>query len=136
MQTDMRLQLQKQIYAKLTGNAPLMAKLTGVYDFVPDNKTYPYLQIGEADYTPWNTKTFQGFDGSLTINLWHRPGSRGRAPLHDIMHDVYNLLHNSSLTIANSTVVLLQMEFSNIIVDPDAVTYHGVQRFRTLMGEK
>lgn len=136
MSVNMRLELQKQVYSKLTGNAPLMAKLSGVFDFVPQTQAYPFVQIGEAEFSPWNTKTFNGFDGSLTINLWHRPGSRGRAPLHDIMHDIYDLLHNAAVSITGVTVVLLQFEISNIIVDPDSVTYHGVQRFHVIMGEK
>lgn len=132
--SDARLLLQKAIYARLTGDAPLMAKITGVFDFVPDNQTYPFLQIGEVDFGPFDTQTFDGFEGVITINLWHRPGSRGRAALHDIQNDVYNLLHKWIPSISGFTVVSMRYDFSNIIVDPDAVTYHGVQRFKILMG--
>lgn len=132
--SDARLLLQKAIYARLTGDAPLMAKITGVFDFVPDNQTYPFLQIGEVDFGSFDTQTFDGFEGTITINLWHRPGSRGRAALHDIQNDVYNLLHKWIPSISGFTVVSMRYDFSNIIVDPDAVTYHGVQRFKILMG--
>jgi hypothetical protein len=132
--SDARLLLQKAIYARLTGNAPLMAKLTGVFDFVPDNQTYPFIQLGEMDFGAWDTHTFDGFDGTITINLWARPGSRGRASLHDIQNDIYNLLHKWIPTISGFTAVSMRYDFSNIIVDPDAVTYHGIQRFKILMG--
>jgi hypothetical protein len=130
-----RLELQKDIYGALTGDATLMAKITGVYDFVPDNTAYPFIQIGEVDFSDWGTQTFDGFEGVITINLWHRPGSRGRAPLHDIMHDIHRILHKNTFSIPGFTVALMRYDFSNIIVDPDAVTYHGVTRFRILMGE-
>lgn len=132
--SDARLLLQKAIYSRLTTNAGLMAKITGVFDFVPDNQTYPFIQIGEIDFGAWDSHTFDGFDATITINLWHRPSSRGRAPLHDIQNDIYNLLHKHIFTITGFTVISMRFDFSNIIVDPDAVTYHGVQRFRLLMG--
>jgi hypothetical protein len=132
--SDARLLLQKAIYSRLTGNAALMAKLTGVFDFIPDNQTYPFIQIGEVDYSPFDTQTFDGFQGTITINLWHRSSSRGRSTLHDIQNDVYNLLHNWIPSVSGYTVVSMRFDFSNIIVDPDAVTYHGVQRFKIIMG--
>lgn len=132
--SDGRLLLQKAIYSRLTSDAPLMAKLTGVFDFIPDNQAYPFIQIGEVDFSPFDTQTFDGFEGMVTINLWHRSGSRGRAALHDIQNDVYNLLHKWIPSISGYTVVSMRFDFSNIIVDPDAVTYHGVQRFKILMG--
>ena len=129
-----RVELQKDIYAALTGDVILMAKITGVFDFVPQNQSYPYIQIGETDFTDWSTHTFDGFAGLITINLWHRPGSRGRAPLHDIMDDIYRILNKNLFSIPSSTIVSMRYDFSNIIVDPDTVTYHGVTRFKILIG--
>ncbi len=132
--SDGRLLLQKAIYARLTGNAGLMAKITGVFDFVPQNQAYPFIQIGEMDFSPWDTHTFDGFEATITINLWARPGSRGRASLHDIQNDIYNLLHRYIFSVSGFTVVSMRFDFSNIVVDPDSVTYHGIQRFKLLMG--
>lgn len=134
MMSDNRLELQKDIYAQLTGDATLMAKVTGVYDFVPDNKAYPFIQIGEVDFQDWSTHTFDGFEGTITIHLWHRPSSRGRAPLHDIMNDIYRILNKNLFSIPDATVVSMRFLNSQILVEQDAVTYHGVTRFRILIG--
>lgn len=129
-----RLELQKDVYAALTGDSALMAKITGVFDFIPDAQAYPFIQVGEADFSDWSSHTFDGFDATILVHLWHRPGSRGRAPLSDIMQDIYRILHKNTFSIPGFNVLSMRYDFSNIIVDPDAVTYHGVTRFRLLMG--
>lgn len=135
MTTDGRVQIQQAIYAALTGDATLMGKITGVFDFVPDNQNYPFIQIGEIDFKDWDSHTFVGFEGEITINLWHRPQSRGRAPLYDIMADINNILDRNYFTIPGFSVIVMKYEFSNIIVDPDMVTYHGITRYKIIMGE-
>ncbi len=133
--SDIRLELQKDIYAQLTGDATLMAKITGVFDFVPDKQVYPFIRIGDVDYLDWGTHTFDGFEGTVIIHLWHQPGSRGRAPLHGIMEDIHRILHKNLFSIPDSTVVSMRFLSSQILVEQDAVTYHGITRFRILIGE-
>lgn len=130
-----RLELQKDLYGALTGNATLMSKITGVFDFVPDNQTYPFVTIGDAEFTDWGTHTFDGFEGQVLIHVWARPGTRGRAPVHEIMQDIYDTLHKNEFSIPSFTVVLMRFDFSEILVEEDAVTYHGITRFRILLGE-
>lgn len=136
--SDSRLALQKAVYARLTGNASLMAKVSNrVYDFVPqadeDGGPYPFIQLPQMQVEPFDTKTFNGFELRFTVNVWSRPGSIGQAEAHDLNNDIYDLLHKWEPTISGWKVVLFQFEFSDVIVDPDTVTYHGIQRFRIIM---
>jgi len=131
---DGRLELQKDVYGQLIADVTLMAKITGVFDFVPDNQAWPFIQIGEIDFQDWSTHTFDGFEGNISIHLWHRPGSRGRAPLHGIQDDIYRILHKNLFSIPSFTVVSMRFDTSQIIVEPDAVTYHGITRFKILLG--
>lgn len=136
--SDSRLALQKAVYARLTGSAPLMTKVgSRVYDFVPqaseDGGPYPFIQVPEMSATAFDTKTFNGFEVRFTVNVWSRPADVGRAETHDLLNDIYDLLHKWEPTISGWKVVLFKFEFSDIIVDPDTVTYHGIQRFRVLM---
>ena len=39
-------ELQAAVIATLTGNAPHMALVTGVYDAIPQQTAYPYEAIG------------------------------------------------------------------------------------------
>jgi len=131
---DGRLALQKSIYSALTSNATLMGKVTGVFDFIPDNQAYPFVQIGEIDFNPFDTHTENGFSGTLQINVWDRPGSRGRAPIHDLNNDIYDTLHLAEPVIAGFSTLSFRFDFSQILVDQDAVTYHGINRFSFILG--
>jgi hypothetical protein len=127
--------LQKEVYSRLTTNVPFMASVTGVFDFVPDNQAYPYVTIGDTEFQDRGTKTFEIFDGQLTIHVWARPGSRGRAPVMDIMTAIYDLLQEHTFTgITGFNTINLRYEFSTVLVEPDRVTYHGVIRFSILLG--
>lgn len=49
------------------------------------------------------------------------------------MNAIYNSLHEQRLSVEGAEMVLLRLEFGDTDLDPDGVTYHGVQRFRTLI---
>lgn len=130
------LDLQKAIYAALTADATLAAKVsTRIFDFVPDNTVYPYIHIGDAEFNDFATQTFDGFSGVLNIHTWARPGTRGRAPVLDIMSDIYRILHeNYSMTVTGFDVSNMRYDFSTVLVEDDRVTYHGVTRFKIQIG--
>jgi hypothetical protein len=129
------LELQKDIYSTLTGDVTLMAKINGVYDFIPDNKPFPFVRVGEINLTDSGTHTFNGFEVEFVIDLWHRPPNRGKAALHGIMDDIYRLLHKATFSIPNYTVYVSRFISSSIIVEEDNVTYHGITKFRIILGE-
>lgn len=127
--------LQQQVYARLTGNVSLMADITGVFDFVPDNQAFPYVTIGDTEFQDNGTKTFEIFDTTMMIHVWARPGARGRAPVLDIMTKIYDLLHHHDFTgITGFNTINLRYDFSEVLVEVDRVTYHGVIRFSVLLG--
>lgn len=129
------LDIQRAIYSALTGDGTLTGKVsTRIYDFVPDNIVYPYIFIGDAEYTDQSSHTSDGFEGTFTIHSWARPATRGRAAVLDIMSDVYRLLHEASLSITGFDIVSLRYDFSTVLVEDDRVTYHGVTRFKILIG--
>lgn len=133
--SNAKLELQKDIYAALIGNATLMAKINGVFDFIPDNQAFPFVRIGDIEFLDWGTQTFDGFEATIIIDLWHRPSSRGKAPLHSIMHDIYTTLHKNVFSIPNYSTMVSRFISSNIIVEEDGVTYHGITKFKLILGE-
>lgn len=122
--------LQQAIYTALTGNASLMAAITGVHDSVGEATGFPYVTIGDGTAIPWDTKTSDGQEHTVTIHTWTQ--YRGRKQTKEIMDLVYSVLHNSALTVVGHQTVLCQFDFSETLKDPDGVTHHGVQRFRVL----
>ena len=126
--SDHSLALQKTVFDELDGDATLQAKITDVYDFVPQGTTYPYVVVGEDTLTNNGTKTLDGNEHTIMVHSWSR--YRGRKEVKDIMARIYELLNNSSLSVSGASLVNARAEFSDIIIDQDGITKHGVQRFR------
>lgn len=112
---------------------------TKVLDFVPDNKSYPYVTL---ELKPWNDRgnhTFEGLQAEIQINVWYQPGtssntSRGDKPVQDIQNRIDQLLHKQPLCIMGWNTLQLRRTFIDIITEPDNITKHGVQRFQLFLG--
>jgi hypothetical protein len=124
------LPLQKAIYQKLTGDASLMALVTGIYDRLPQHTDFPYIAIGESSGSDWSTKTTSGADQNLTLHIWSREGGRKEAAA--IMERIHALLHDQAMTIEGQALVMSRFISSNILLDDDGWTYQGIMRFRVL----
>jgi len=124
--------LQKAVYTALTGNAPLMAKVTGVWDEPDENAPLPIVAIGEATTTDNSTKTGEGQMHTLTLHVWS--GEHGRMELKDIMGLVYDALNGASLTLTGHALVFINFENANDLREQEGerVVYHGIMRFRTV----
>jgi hypothetical protein len=49
------------------------------------------------------------------------------------MSVVYDILHESSLSVSGADLINMRFEFSDIIKENDGITTHGVQRFRVFV---
>lgn len=126
-------ELQKALFTELTGASALTTLLGGsyIYDHVPQEHDFPFVVIGEADLTDRGSHTTEGFTADLTVHSWVR--SKGRKDLHLIMEQIDTALHNVSISVSGHNLLTLRREFNNTLVEPDGVTYHGVQTFRALI---
>lgn len=127
---DWLKEIQEQMYTTLSD-----AELT-VYDFVPDNEHWPYVTFGDPDTAAFDTQEYDGAEITYPIHVWHRPEDRGKAPVLEIQQTIYDLLHKTDFTLTCGSVVSMRFLNAEIVVDPDNVTYHGIQRFRILIGGK
>lgn len=132
--SGIRTTTQEQLYTTLSENEALMELVEGVFDFIPDNQPWPYVKINTIDWTPFDTFDSNGFNASVQIDVWDRPGTRGTATTLAIQEAVYNALHKVYFDLGDDAVVIsARFDFSQIIVDPDNVTYHGIQRFKLII---
>lgn len=122
-------QLQKSIYAAVkTAVAPV-----AVYDEVTDNLLPPYVSLGETTATHWDNDENFGSEVTMTIHSWS--AYRGYLEVKNIMDAVKTALHEQKLSGFGLNVVMVVMEFAEVMVESDGLTRHGVQRFRILMEE-
>ena len=131
--TDHSFELQKTIFSKLNTDATIKNTLSAtVHDHVPQGTAFPYIVIGEETMTDdESTKDIDFNNFTLTIHVFSR--NRGRKEAKNIMARIYELLHTQSLSVTGATHVNTRFEFSDIIREEDGLTYHGVQRFRTIL---
>ena len=130
--TDFAVTLQTTVYNALLASNPLTTKLGGnnIYDFVPENTAFPYVKIGDQTMVDDGTKTKKGTDFTLMIHIFSR--YRGSKEIKEIMSLVYDVLHESSLSVSGA-MNNMRFEFSDIIKENDGLTTHGVQRFRVFV---
>ena len=130
--SDFAVTLQTTVYNALLGSSPLTTKLGGnnIYDFVPENTAFPYVKIGDQTMVDDGTKTKKGTDFTLMIHTFSR--YRGSKEIKEIMSLVYDVLHESSLSVSGA-MNNMRFEFSDIIKENDGLTTHGVQRFRVFV---
>jgi len=129
---------QKTIYESLTSDATLMALITGVYDGaggVPQNNLYPYVTIGEGAMTDRSNHTTRGFGSDLTIHVWYQEQGRGRKQVQNIQAEIDRILHAQNICIDGWNIISLRAVFTDVIIDIDNVTLHGIQKFNLLIGE-
>jgi hypothetical protein len=131
--TDHSFELQKTIFSKLNTDATIKNTLSAtVHDHVPQGTAFPYIVIGEETMTDdESTKDIDFNNFTLTIHVFSR--NRGRKEAKNIMARIYELLHRQSLSVTGATHVNTRFEFSDIVREEDGLTYHGVQRFRTIL---
>lgn len=98
-----------------------------VYDDVSEDTEYPYIVIGETTSVPFRTKDSDGFEVSVVVHYWSR--FDGREEVKQMMDQGYDVLHESDLAVEGFDTLHCYWEFSEVVLENDGRTRHGVQRF-------
>ncbi len=128
--TDFAVTLQTAVYNALSADATLVSAVTGIYDFVPEGTAFPYVKVGDQTMVDGGTKNKKGNDFTLMVHAFSR--YRGSKEIKEIMSLVYDVLHESSLSVSGA-FNNMRFEFSDIIKENDGLTTHGMQRFRVFV---
>ena len=130
---DHSFELQKSIYAKLNTDSTITTTYSAtVHDHVSSGTAFPYVVIGEETNTDdSSSKDIDFNEFTLTIHTFSR--NRGRKEAKQIMARIYTLLHKASLTVTGANHINTRFEYSDVVREQDGLTYHGVQRFRTIL---
>lgn len=124
--------LQEAVYSALSNDNTLTSTLgAGIFDDVLEGTTYPFVELGNETAIDYSTKDVDGAEFTITLHVWSQYA--GAKETKQIMDRIYDLLHNSSLTVTGFNLINLRFEFSDIMRDPDGKTRHGVMRFRAII---
>lgn len=111
-----------------------------VFDFVPDNTAFPFLVMEPKPWEDRGNYTTEGLSAELWIHTWYQPGQsgsftgRGDKQVQLIQSRIDQLLHKQPLSISGWNTLILRRSLVDIVVDPDNVTRHGIQKFKLFLG--
>jgi hypothetical protein len=126
-------ELQKAVFAALTGDAALIALLGGeprVYDHTPAHVAFPYITFGRTSGFNWDTGTENGQEHLFTLHIWSN--AKGKAESLALIEAIQTRLHDAPLTLTGYALVNVRQEFSESRFDEDLAVYHGLVRFRAV----
>ena len=136
------IELQTAIFAKLSTDATLQSLLSSyaysngqtvpsVFTHLPqsdDNALFPCVVIDYPIFNQNDTDTTIGFECTVLIHSWSV--ERTYKQCADIQTAVYNSLHRSTLAVTDFKFSGISCELSEVFLDPDGISRHGVQRFK------
>lgn len=120
--------LQAAIVQALKSSADLMAKVTGVYDEVPEDVAYPYVSIGAITETADDAHDRQGLDSLVVLHVWST--YKGFAEAADIFAAVDASLDRRPLAVSGWTDVSIRHEEHQFLKDPDPDVRHVYAQYR------
>ncbi|MFF9639388.1 DUF3168 domain-containing protein [Streptomyces bacillaris] len=126
------LAVQGAVVQRLKGDSALSALVDAVYDYLPEDVPYPFVQVGEAIETPRNSHDRYGRETVITLHVWSK--YRGYAQAHRIAAQVVALLDHQPLTVSGLDHIATRFEFSQTLTDPEPPgdIRHVVLRFRVV----
>lgn len=123
--------IQKEIYEKLIENSQLMAKVNGVFDYLPQNTDFPFITINGATGVDFSNLMKNGGEYGFVINIWSREA--GNKQSAEIMELVYEILHNGNITVSGKNFVSMKITETSIKLEVDGITYHGEISLKILL---
>ena len=123
--------LQQAVYAKLTGHAPLMALVTGVYDEVPEPVAHPYVSLGSITETVDDAHNQRGLEAAVVLHVWSK--YRGFKEAATILAALDAALDRQPLTVAGFTDVSVAHQAHTELRDPDPDIRHINVSYRVLL---
>lgn len=127
-------EILETVYETLSGDTTLVTTLgCQVYDYVPDNRAYPYVDLGEAYSTKDATFSKDARNVLLRLHVWSQ--YRGSKETWNIIGRIDTLLDEVALTVDGATLEACNVETANVFKDPDGKTRHGVIDVRIQVAE-
>lgn len=128
-------ELQRLLYATLSGDAAIMAVAGGVYDHVPalpyKAKT-AYISFGPSDASEDEAECINGVRITQQIDIWSN--AQGVVECKALTDLVRRKLHQASLTLSDNALAGLYVEIWRVIPNPGG-EHHGVVQITAMVEE-
>lgn len=125
-------EVQKAIFEVLAADATLTELLGGasIYDRAPPDASFPYVTFADASAEDWSTQTSKGQLHIMTLDIWSR--GAGRAEPLGIAEAIEAALTTASFSLAGHQLINLHLAQTEIGIDEDGETFHGMLQYRVV----
>lgn len=134
MTADSQLEVQSAVISALQADSTVVGLLaqgaSSVLDHVPQSTPYPYVVVGEATTAPFDSKTEDGMDQTITLHAWST--FNGMSEIKEIMAAVVEVLDRANISVTGHDLIDISFLSSEAKLEEDGVTRHGIQKFRVL----
>lgn len=126
--------LQKLIRDRLRATPAVSNAIGGrVYDSVPKDPIFPYLSFGSYDFVPDDSDCIFAGVHTQMLDIWSR--KVGRVECKDITEAVRRVLRGYETDLGDCGLVGIEIDFADVIMDPDGLTAHGRVQIRAMIEE-
>jgi hypothetical protein len=105
-----------------------------IFDNLPEQAEFPYIVMGGVSGRDWSDKFGPGQEVFSTVHIWSQyPGRKEAAEMQDA---VLRALTSSPLALGpDFHAVFVALDMSEMIIDIDGTTRHGIVRMKYLIEE-
>lgn len=123
------------IVAALKADAKVNTLVSGrIWDHPPTKREFPYISLGEADFSPDDAECIRTREETLQLDCWTRANGR-KWPCKQIMDAVLNVMRDLEGDLAEGYLVGTRIEIARTFNDPDGITVQGVVQVTGLIDE-
>lgn len=126
--------LQEAVVAALEADASLRMFFSGkprVFDRVPKNALFPYIQIGEIQIVD-DSNCIPAWETYVTTHIWsEKPGKKEAQAIGKLVGPALNV----ELTIPGFVCTVFEFRDARYLTDNDGLTTHGVLTHRYLIDQ-
>lgn len=130
------LELQKAVFAALSGDAALVTRLGGarIHDRTPARAEFPYVTLGRMSATDHSTASERADEALMTLNVWSQ--AKGKREVLEIAELVRAALDDAPLALAAGRLTLIRFEALDVRYDAAADAQQGAMRFRAIIEQQ
>lgn len=117
-------EIQEAFYGRISALSGISA-----YNHVPqDEVDYPFVVVDSITLENNDSDSEFAYIGMAYVHVWS--DYKGEFEAAGIQKQIYDACHRQPLTTTSYKISGIHQEFSEILVDPDGITRHGVQRYK------
>jgi hypothetical protein len=128
------LPIQLAMITALVDDGSLSVHIDGrVYDFVPENPTFPYVVIRTPTEVPWDMFHKMAQRVTFTFDIWST--YRGSKETKEIQAHINDVLDRAALSVSGYSHIWTHNTMSTDMRDVDGIHWHGVMKFETYVNQ-